>query len=115
MSAPERTAGEECNRARTVVCTISAIDACGTSELRDCYDYRFAPGLAHVGLDRRQRAVENSQKVGELTGGGAFVDVRIPPDKADCSDTRAVRPGKKTRGRTGDLGRIGTHARDPRR
>src|SRR6202035_1854630 len=81
-SAAERASGEKGDRARTMVCSVGAIDARGASELRDYCDHCLAPGIAHVGLDRRQRAVERSQQIGELAGGRAFVDVRIPSDKA---------------------------------
>src|SRR6266704_2946995 len=91
-SAPECAAGEKGNGARTVVCSVRAVDARGASELGDDYDHRLAPGVAHVGLDGCQRAVESSEQIGELTGGRALVDVRIPPDKANRPDTRAVRP-----------------------
>ena len=71
--------------------------------------------VAHVGLDRGERAVERAQQVGELTRRRAFVDVRIPADEAHGADAGAVRPRQISSGRAGGVREVGPHARDARR
>ena len=105
-------AGEKGNGAGAVVGSVGAVDARGAPELGHDGDHRLAPGLAHVGLDRGQCAVERSQQVGELTGTRALVDVRVPANKADRPDTRAIRLGEEASRCAGSLGEKGAHARD---
>jgi len=59
-----------------------------------------------------QRAIKRPQQIVELTHGRALVDMRIPTDKSECADTRAVRPREKARGGARRLGEIGANALD---
>ncbi len=66
-SAPQCASGEKGDGARTMVGSVGAVDVRGASKLRDDGDHRILPGVAHVGLDGRERAVERSQQIGELS------------------------------------------------
>ena len=64
-------------------------------------DHGLAPGLAHLGLDRGDGAVERAEQVGEPAVGGAFVDVGVPAVEGERADARAVRPRQELRRRAG--------------
>jgi hypothetical protein len=106
------SAGKQRNGRGAVVGTIVAVDAGGAPEFRDQGQHGLAPGLAHVGLDRRDGAVERAQKVGEAAVHGAFVDVSVPAAEGERADARAFGRGKEFRGRPGRLGEIAAHLLD---
>ena len=95
-----------------MVGSVGAVDARGASELGDDGDHCLAPGVAHVGLDGRQRAVERPQEIGELTGRRTLVDVGVPAVDPNRADPRAVGARQIFRRSDGDIGEILAHARD---
>ena len=50
-----------------MVRAVGAVDLRGAPELRDDDDRGLAPGVAHVGLDGGDCAVEHAQEIVELT------------------------------------------------
>src|SRR5262245_2345920 len=114
-SASESAAGQQRHGACTVIGAVGTVDASSASELGDDGNYRLAPAIAHVGLDRRQRAVERAKQVGELARCSTLVDVSVPTNKAHRADAGAVRTGEIAGRGAGSLRKIGAHACDSRR
>src|SRR3954447_21626353 len=110
--AAERSSGKEGRGPGAVIGAVGAVDARGAAELGDDGNHGLAPVVPHVGLDRRQGAVERAQKVGELTGSCALVDVCIPADEAERADARAVRLCQEARSSSGGLGEVGAYSID---
>src|SRR3954452_17197682 len=110
--AAERSSGKEGHGPGAVIGAIGAVDARGAAELGHDGNHGLAPVVPHVGLDRSQGAIERAQKVGELTGSRALVDVRIPADKAERAAARAVRLCQEARSSSGGLGEVGAYSID---
>ena len=78
--------------------------------------FRFMPCFsrempAHATPDARRGYVQ--EQLAELAAHGALVDVRVPADKADRADARAVRPRQILRRGAGRVSEIGAHAGNP--
>ena len=95
-----------------VIGAVGAVDARGAAELGDERHHGLAPGLAHVGFDRRDRAVERAEQLASRPLTRALVDMRVPAVERERADARSVRPREELRRRAGGLGEIGAHLRD---
>ncbi len=113
--ALQRAAGEQSDGRGPVVGAAVAIDVRGAAELGDRDDDRLAPGIAHIGRDRRHRVVERAQEIGEPPLDRTFIDMGVPAIKGERADARPVRPSEELRRRTRGLGEIGAYLRDATR
>ena len=67
--------------------------------------------VAHVRLDRRERAVERAEQRREPAAVGALVDVRVPAVEGERADARAVGAREEFRRGAGRVGEEGAHLR----
>src|SRR5262249_27990242 len=91
-------------RPSAVVGAIIAVDSRGATEFGHDYGNRLAPGIAHVGLDLGNSAVERAEQIGEAALDGTLVDVSVPAVECQRPDPRTLGLRQELRRRRGRLG-----------
>src|ERR1700724_3991453 len=110
--ALQYAAGELGHGRSAVVGAVSAVEARGAAEFGYEHDHRLMPGVAHLALDRGNRAIERTEQVGKPALDDALVDVGVPAVKGERADPRTLRLREEFGRGAGRVGKVGANLGD---